>query len=334
MSWNGSDSRMASALLAVSPIILFLFAVEGAPLQAHLYSFQASDARFREGVELLTNKKYDEAARAFQEARLLNPSNTLAITGSAEVLMAQGKPSGSRCALGRDAADKAPSRLDLRKALGQLAMRVGNYDLAVATSQGLLGEAILDDKARAAAYLLLGETYRRKGDAKSAIASLQHAEMFSPDDISIRTTLAMVLESDGQHEDAEWEYRAALGLNPRNSIALNNLAYLLAERGDLDEAMPLALQAWGISPDINDIGDTVGWDLSQERYDQRSVGNVRGARAQEPDEFVRSLSPGPNAFWRRTIHSRALQQFRIALDCKPAEPEGREIRKAMAAIAQ
>ena len=51
-------------------------------------------------------------------------------------------------------------------------------------------------------------------------------------------TLALVLDGSGKKEEAERAYRATLQLDPDNAIAMNNLAFLLAERGgDLDQAL-------------------------------------------------------------------------------------------------
>src|SRR4029077_9307309 len=57
-------------------------------------------------------------------------------------------------------------------------------------------------------------------------------------------------------------FRKVLELEPRNAVAMNNLAYLLATRGiQADEALRYAEQAKEIAPDLPNIDDTLGWVL-------------------------------------------------------------------------
>jgi uncharacterized protein (TIGR03790 family) len=71
--------------------------------------------------------------------------------------------------------------------------------------------------------------------------------------------LAMSLEARGAYEEAADRYRRAIAESPQNATALNNLAYLLAERVHMPkDALPIAQRASRISSDPN-IADTLAW---------------------------------------------------------------------------
>ena len=144
--------------------------------------------------------------------------------------------------------------------LGNTAARAGKFDLAIASFQKILENLEPDSPGAGDLHLRIGEAYRRKGDAEAAIASLTRASELLPDQPVVLGTLALVLDGSGKKEEAERVYRATLRLDPDNAIAMNNLAFLLAERDeDLDQALELARRAGELMPEDADMVDTAGW---------------------------------------------------------------------------
>ncbi len=71
--------------------------------------------------------------------------------------------------------------------------------------------------------------------------------------------LGTLLGALGEYSEAEKSYRDALAIDPNSAQALNNLAYLLADKlGRGADALPLARKAAGLTPEPN-IMDTLGW---------------------------------------------------------------------------
>jgi uncharacterized protein (TIGR03790 family) len=71
--------------------------------------------------------------------------------------------------------------------------------------------------------------------------------------------LAAMHEARAEFDQAIEQYRAVIAVEPQNVVALNNLAYALAERKQQpQEALSLALKAYRLSQ-TPDVGDTVGW---------------------------------------------------------------------------
>jgi uncharacterized protein (TIGR03790 family) len=71
--------------------------------------------------------------------------------------------------------------------------------------------------------------------------------------------LAAIYEARREYDTAIEQYRAAISADPENRVALNNLAYALAERKQQPkEALPLAQRAYRIAQSP-EIADTLGW---------------------------------------------------------------------------
>jgi tetratricopeptide (TPR) repeat protein len=78
--------------------------------------------------------------------------------------------------------------------------------------------------------------------------------------IQANTTLAMAYEQLGSKKRSGQAYARVLELDPHNSLAMNNLAYLYAEEGImLQKALRLAQTAVLLEPENGVFLDTLGW---------------------------------------------------------------------------
>ncbi|MGB9606726.1 MAG: tetratricopeptide repeat protein, partial [Bryobacteraceae bacterium] len=81
-----------------------------------------------------------------------------------------------------------------------------------------------------------------------------------PRNSAARSLLASLEHHAGNWQDAAAHYRKAIDLEPRNVLALNNLAFLLAENlNQPDEALQLAQKAKELAPESPEVDDTLGW---------------------------------------------------------------------------
>jgi tetratricopeptide (TPR) repeat protein len=176
-----------------------------------------------------------------------------------------------------------PERLDLVLALGNTAAGAGKFEMAIASFQKVLENLEPESEGAGYLHLRIGETYRRKGDAEAAIASLTRASTLLPDRPAVLGTLALVLDGSGKKEEAERAYRATLQLDPDNAIAMNNLAFLLAERGeDLDHALGFARRAGELMPEDADMIDTAGWVQMKRKQTDAALGLFAQAWGKAP----------------------------------------------------
>ncbi len=174
-------------------------------------------------------------------------------------------------------------RSDLMLALGNAAVGAGKFDLALASFHKVLDEVEPDSPEAGDLHLRIGETYRRKGDPEAAIAWLTRASELLPDQPVVLGTLALVLDGCGKKEEAGRAYRATLELDPDNAIAMNNLAFLLAERGeDLEQALGFARRAAELMPLDAEMLDTAGWVQLKRKETDAAIGLFADALGMAP----------------------------------------------------
>ena len=91
-------------------------------------------------------------------------------------------------------------------------------------------------------------------------AALEKAASLEPKLTDAQLRLAAAAENRKDFDHAVVRYRAILAVEPNHIVALNNLAYLLADRkNQAKEALPLAERAYQLSGQAAVIADTLGW---------------------------------------------------------------------------
>jgi Flp pilus assembly protein TadD len=176
-------------------------------------------------------------------------------------------------------------------------------------------------KTEAIAALTRAEARRTRGDEAGARKALEEAATIEPKLTMAHLLLGTMHDAAGEYEQAEARYRAALANEPRNVIALNNLAYLLAVRQKRPaDALPFAERAHTLVPGNGNIADTLAW-----------VHHLAGNPAQAGRYIADALRAEPgNAEVR--LHAAA-----ILLEAGDLEGAKREYAKAVeldAAIAE
>src|SRR5207237_7994248 len=109
-----------------------------------------------------------------------------------------------------------------------------------------------------------------------------------PSDTLMQQALAEQRMRKEDNAGAIARYRAILDVNPDNPIALNNLAYLLAEKGD-PKAREYAERAYQLAPFQPNVVDTLGWTLVR-------TGDV--ARGTQLLRLASNLAPNPKEILR------------------------------------
>ncbi|MCL4810904.1 MAG: TIGR03790 family protein, partial [Vicinamibacteraceae bacterium] len=98
------------------------------------------------------------------------------------------------------------------------------------------------------------------GDSAAARTALEEAIALDGSVGAMHMALADIYTRQGEHELAIARYEAALAQQPRDVVALNNLAYALAvHRGKPADALPLAQRAYALAGQSALVADTLGW---------------------------------------------------------------------------
>jgi tetratricopeptide (TPR) repeat protein len=283
------------------------------------------DVYYQLGIAGLSESKFKDAEDAFRHAYQLNPANPRGLMGMVETAMAQNKPEQALALLQAES-DKAPNRQDLVLAMGNTAARAGHYDQAIGCFQKVLNGLDKNSKQRGDLYLRIGETLRRKGDLAGAVAQLQKARELMPDNAGVLSTLAMVLDSAGRWSEARQVYEANLKINPNDGIALNNLAFVIAEHGgDLDDALTKATRAKQIYPNLAEVSDTLGWIYLKKNLSDNAIDIFRDLVQKVPTVSTYRYHLGM-ALFQKGDKPRALKELQEALKFNPKKEEREKIQ--------
>jgi tetratricopeptide (TPR) repeat protein len=95
---------------------------------------------------------------------------------------------------------------------------------------------------------------------KDAEAAIQEGLRRDPRSNGLLVQLSLIQERLGQFAESEAALRKLLEKDPDNAVALNNLGYYLAERGErLQESLELIRRAVNIDPTNGAYLDSLGW---------------------------------------------------------------------------
>jgi tetratricopeptide (TPR) repeat protein len=95
----------------------------------------------------------------------------------------------------------------------------------------------------------------------------------------------MIQEARGDREAARQQYEKVMAIDPHAGVAANNLAWMYAEAGRLDEALKLATVA---TEQLKrpEAEDTLGWVYYRKGLAQHAIAAFERAVAKAPDNPV------------------------------------------------
>ena len=283
------------------------------------------DVYFQMGVLNLSEQKFKEAESSFQKSYQLNPANSRGLIGVVETEMAQNKSEDALQVL-QSESDKAPNRLDFHLALAKTATRLGKYDKAISEYQKILDAIPQNTREKGGVYLQMGEVYRRKGDDPSAISALQKSREILPESSPVLTTLALTLDHASRTPEAKQVYEVAIKIEPSNGVALNNLAFLLAEHnGDLDEALTKATRAKQLLPTMAEVSDTLGWIYLKKNLSDDAVKIFNGLVTEHPNQSTYRYHLAM-ALKQKGDKPKAVKECQEALKNNPTKEERAKIQ--------
>jgi len=283
-------------------------------------------------VVLVNERKFKEAEDTFRKSYDLNPANSRGLMGLAEVMMAQNQPERAMQAL-RSEIEKYPTRLEFRLALADVEIRARKYDLAVGELTGLLDKVDRKSGMAADLYVRLGQTHRLSGNLPAAVDALQKARDILPNNAMVLNTLAVTLDTVGQKKEAKAVYENALRIESENPVALNNLAYIIAESagGDLDQALTFAQRANQKLPQAVEIADTLGWIYLKKNLPDNALEIFRNNVSKAPKNSTYRYHLGM-ALYQKGDKVKAKQELQAALAQKPSKEEEANIKELIAKI--
>ena len=285
------------------------------------------DAMYQLALLDFNERKFAQADAMFRKLYEMTPPDPRGVAGLVEVRASQGQFDAAIGILDAEI-KKFPARLDLRLFLANTAVRAGRYPLAVSNYKLVLDR--FPDHHEV--HLLLGETYRRMGDVEQAKKEFETARKLAPQDLRGPIQLALLLESSGRRAEAKPLYQEILKREPDNAIALNNLAYMLAESGaDLDQALTLAQRARQQMPKNPEVADTLGWIYIKKNLSDNAIQIFEELVRQNPGNAVFRYHLGM-ALFQKGDRPAAKRQLEAALRSKPSKQHEAEIKELISRI--
>jgi tetratricopeptide (TPR) repeat protein len=175
---------------------------------------------------------------------------------------------------------------------------------------------------------MLGDTYANQQKTDQAIEAYQTYLHSKPDDVAVRALLANVYEQKQDVMKAIVEYTKCLDLNPEHFFALNQLAWLYAERGkNLDEALAFAQKAVAIKP-ASGIIDTLGWVYYKRQEYAQAIAQFKLALLKDPFQPTIKYHLGL-AYFQHGDRDLARQTFAEVLELSKNFEHAAEIQKLL-----
>jgi Flp pilus assembly protein TadD len=128
---------------------------------------------------------------------------------------------------------KHPQDKAITMALARNLRFAGNPQQAIA----VINSTNFGQSPDALTLLELGKDYLAADQLNLAKPTLERAKAGAPLNWEILSSLGVVYDYEGQYRQAQEQYDAALFLDPENPTVLNNKALSLAQEGRLDEAV-------------------------------------------------------------------------------------------------
>jgi tetratricopeptide (TPR) repeat protein len=211
----------------------------------------------RDVAEMLAaDKNFDAARGLLRDGLARSPNNPALISASVGLAAAEGGPTAALARareLARDPANRLPPTF-----IGDLLMSQRQYSDAAAAYQAALKATPPDDPAAAQLQIRAASATASAGDSAGGIAALRAWLASHPGSSEASLALANLYIGAGHLPEARIQLEAVLGAQPNNPTALNNLAWVRQQQGDLDAARGLAERGYLLRP-APQSADTLGW---------------------------------------------------------------------------
>lgn len=295
---------------------------------------QIPDVKFIEAGLGFVEKKYPETERLLLDLRKLAPADTRPIIALAEVYVLTNRSDQAVQLLEKETGNTSNTR-PVRLALANISARIGRLETAEKAYRDLLK----DDSKNPLLYQQLAEVQRMRGDTAGSLETIRQGQAVAPADAGASLQLAMTLEAQGKAAEARPFYEQVLKVQPDNVVALNNLAFMMAEEGrDLDQALTMAQKArqnYGKTDSLSDeISDTLGWIYIKKSLGDNAIRIYQDLTKRRPDraEFFYRLGMAQYQKGDR-IAARTSTQTALGLLAKKAnKPLEDKVRSLLAKL--
>jgi tetratricopeptide (TPR) repeat protein len=251
-------------------------------LYTQLEKDQPRDAQlaYAHGVLLAQKGRVADAKVAFNRARDLFPGHFGALEQLVNLEVAAKNYAAARRLVEADlaqAAQPAPHTL----LLARVCLAQGDNPAAEAA----LLRAIELQPDSPNAHFMLARLYLSSQQPEKALANLRGTLEKNPRNLPALLLLGVIQHERKDYAGARDAYEKALAVEPKSTLALNNLAYLYSEHlAQLDKAYEMAQRARALTPLEPRTADTLGWIMVKRKTYSAAVVLLQESAARLPEE--------------------------------------------------
>ena len=271
----------------------------------------ASALHLEMGWLSLQRREPGAARAAFHEALRRTPDSIDARGGIVAAELAENKVDAARAQVAAWSRS-APADQRIRVLAAKVELAAGDLPAA----ERILREIIAADASQLDAYELLGRTYVAQGRVEQAIEQYEALAQRSPAAASgARTMAAMLHEARKDRAAARRLYEQVVAADAKAGVAANNLAWIYADEGKLDEALRLATIAQASLRRRPEAEDTLGWIHLKKGVPTQAIAAFERARQRAPQNPVYHYHLGL-AYLKNGEKDRAKAAFTRALELR------------------
>lgn len=282
----------------------------------------AAPLHLEKGWLALQRNELPSARKSFEETLRLQPSSYDALVGLVTLDIAQRNIAAAR---ERVTSWRQRDPNDTRVKL--LSARVALAGGKTAEAEQTLRELVTADPSQLDAYDLLGRIAMSNGQLDRALTEYQNLASHSKTPAGPLTLVAMIEEARGDRDAARQQYERVLALDPHAGVAANNLAWMYAEAGRLDDALKLATVAQD-QLKRPEAEDTLGWVYYRKGLWQHAIASFERAISKAPSNPVYQYHVGL-AHLKEGNESQGRAALKRALALKSDFNGAEDARKAL-----
>ena len=285
---------------------------------------QSSDAYYYLAKLNLREGRLEDAEALFKWLYNRAPPDMRGLIGLTDIYIAQ-KKYRQAVDLLQTNLEKNPDSLVLRNALGATLNAVGQRQEAIRVFEDTLKKRPDD----VAAHKMLGTIYYSLGDPAAAERYLKRANELAPSDPAPLLYLGMLAERQGALQQAGARYEEVIKLAPDHAVAMNNLAYILAETtADMDRALTLVQKARSLAPNDPNIADTLAYIYIKKNLPRSAIPLLKTVVREHPSIVIWRYHLAM-ALEQQGQNAEARQQLQTALRQKPTDEEKFKINELL-----
>ena len=213
----------------------------------------------RLGMVYRDQENYQAAVDTFRKMIPLGDDN--ARTGYQDVIdtYREAKQWPQATAAAKEAVQKLPNDRELRMVLDAQLADTGDPEKPLADVRSML-KGKPEDRDVYLRLAIMNTRLKRWSEAEEALDKAEQLSTKAEDKEYVYFLRGSTFEREKKYDQSEAEFRKILAINPQNSMTLNYLGYMNADRGvQLEESFNFISQAVKLEPTNGAYLDSLGW---------------------------------------------------------------------------